>query len=76
MVIDMNTTRLETIGQVRAFLAGVCDVELRALSDDDERRRFVERTLRWFGYSQRLPVVSAGCCSPICSGSRATRVRT
>lgn len=49
----MNTTRLETIGQVREFLAGVCDVELRVVQDEAERRRFVERTLRWFGYDQR-----------------------
>ncbi|WP_206950637.1 integrase catalytic domain-containing protein [Trinickia acidisoli] len=53
MVIDMNTTRLETIGQVREFLAGVCDVELHVVQDEAERRRFVERTLRWFGYFRR-----------------------
>jgi transposase InsO family protein len=53
MVIDMNTTRLETIGQIREFLAGVCDVELRVVQDEAERRRFVERTLRWFGYFRR-----------------------
>ena len=46
----MKTTRLETIGQVREFLAGICDVELHVVQDEAERRRFVERTLRWFGY--------------------------
>ena len=49
----MNTTRLETIGQVRELLAGVCDVELCVVQDEAERRRFVERTLRWFGYFRR-----------------------
>ncbi|WP_197033149.1 DDE-type integrase/transposase/recombinase [Thiomonas sp. FB-Cd] len=49
----MNTTRLETIGQVREFLAGICDVELQVVQDEAERRRFVERTLRWFGYFRR-----------------------
>lgn len=49
----MNTSRLDTIGQVREFLAGVSDVELRVVQGDAERRRFVERTLRWFGYCQR-----------------------
>lgn len=53
MVIDMNTARLETIGQVREFLAGICDVELHVVQDEAERRRFVERTLRWFGYFGR-----------------------
>lgn len=49
----MDTTRLETIEQVRAFLAGVCDVQLRTLQDDGERRRFVQRTLCRFGYFRR-----------------------
>jgi len=31
----------------------VSDVELRVVQDDAERRRFVERTLRWFGYFRR-----------------------
>jgi transposase InsO family protein len=53
MVIDMKTTRLETIGQVREFLSGICDVELRVVQDEVERRRFVGRTLRWFGYFRR-----------------------
>jgi hypothetical protein len=53
LVIDMDTARLETIGQVRTFLAGLCDVQLQTLSDDGERRRFVERMLHWFGYLQR-----------------------
>jgi len=49
----MDTARLGTLEQVRQFLAGVSDVQLRVLQDDGERRRFVERTLRWFGYLQR-----------------------
>lgn len=53
MVIDMDTTRLGTLEQVRQFLAGVSDVQLCVLQDDAERRRFVEHTLRWFGYLQR-----------------------
>lgn len=53
MVIDMDTTQLGTLEQVRQFLAGVSDVQLCVLQDDDERRRFVERTLRWFVYLQR-----------------------
>lgn len=53
MTIDMDTTRLGTIEQVRAFLAGLCDAQLRTLHDDGERRRFVERTLCRFGYFRR-----------------------
>lgn len=53
MVIDMDTTRLETLEQVRTFLAGISDVQLHVLQRDVERRRFVERTLRWFGYLHR-----------------------
>jgi len=53
MVIDMDTARLETIEQVRTFLEGLSDVQLRALSDGGERRPCVERTLHWFGYFQR-----------------------
>lgn len=49
----MDTARLGTLEQVRQFLAGVSDVQLRVLQDDGERRRFVERTLHWFGYLRR-----------------------
>lgn len=53
MVIDMDTARLGTLEQVRQFLAGVSDVQLQVLQDEGERRRFVERTLRGFGYLRR-----------------------
>lgn len=53
MVIDVDTARLKTIGRARAFLGAVCDVQVRTLSDDGERRYFMERASRWFGYFQR-----------------------
>jgi hypothetical protein len=53
MVIDMNTTKLATIEQVREFLTGVSGIELRVLEGDEQRRRFVEHVLGWFGYFGR-----------------------
>jgi hypothetical protein len=53
MVIDMNTTELATIGQVREFLAGVSGGKLRVLEADGQRRRLVEHVREWFGYFGR-----------------------
>jgi transposase InsO family protein len=53
MVIAMNTTKLRTLGQIRAFLAGIGEVELKPLHDPAAQRQFVAHTLRRFGYAQR-----------------------
>jgi hypothetical protein len=53
MVIEMNTTELATIGQVRQFLVGVSGVEVRVLEADGRRRRLVDHVREWFGYFGR-----------------------
>ena len=37
MVIDMNEARLNTVGQLTAFLEGTLDVDFRSLGNDGER---------------------------------------
>lgn len=49
----MDMARLETIEQVRTFLAGMGDARLRVASQEAERRQFVQRTLQRFGYFRR-----------------------
>jgi hypothetical protein len=53
MVIEMNTTGLATIGQVRQFLVGVSEVEVRVLEADGRRRRLVDHVREWFKYFGR-----------------------
>ncbi len=50
MVIDMNETKLTTIGQVREFLAGTADVYLTAEDDDQARYAFIRNVLSRFDY--------------------------
>lgn len=50
MVIDMNESRLETIEQIREFLAGTADVAFSVPTDEAKRRAFVVTVLRRFGY--------------------------
>ena len=52
MVIDMNDARLETIEQIREFLAGTADVAFTVPADEARRRRFLATVLRRFRYSR------------------------
>jgi hypothetical protein len=53
MVIDMNDARLETIEQIREFLAGTADVAFSHPTNESRRRAFVARVLRRFRYFRR-----------------------
>jgi hypothetical protein len=52
MVIDMNEARLDTIEQIREFLAGTADVVFAIPTDDSRLRTFVATVLKRFGYFQ------------------------
>ena len=54
MVIDMNDARLETIEQIREFLAGTADVAFAVPADEAKRRAFVVTVVKRFRYF-RLP---------------------
>ena len=49
MVIDMDEAKLQTVAQVRTFLAGTHDIALRV--SKAEYYGFIERTLKRFGYA-------------------------
>lgn len=46
----MNAAQLQTLEQIRGFLAGTQAVEFRVATDEASRHRFVAQTLRRFGY--------------------------
>jgi hypothetical protein len=50
MMIDMNETKLTTIGQVREFLAGTADVYWTAGDDDKAHYAFICSVLARFNY--------------------------
>jgi len=50
MVIDMNETKLTTIGQIREFLAGTADVYWTPGDDDKARYAFIRNVLSRFNY--------------------------
>jgi len=50
MVIDMNEARLDTIEQIREFLAGTADVVFSTTEDQATRHRFVATVLRRHRY--------------------------
>ena len=50
MVIDMNESKLETIEQIREFLAGTAAVAFTVPAEEAKRRRFVVTVLRRFRY--------------------------
>ena len=50
MVIDMNESRLETIEQIREFLAGTADVAFSIPADESTLRAFVAAVLKRFRY--------------------------
>lgn len=52
MVIDMNEARLDTIEQVREFLAGTADVVFSTTEDQATRHRFVAAVLKRHRYFQ------------------------
>lgn len=53
MVINMNETRLRTIGQIEEFLRANAVVEFLPHGDDNERYAHVSRVLKRFDYPQR-----------------------
>src|SRR5438876_784085 len=58
MVIDMNEAELETIEQIREFLAGTADVTFSIPTDESTLHSFVAAVLRRFDYCH------------LCKGSR------
>ena len=48
MVIDMNEARLDTIEQIREFLAGTADVAFTVPPEEAKLRQFVVTVLRRF----------------------------
>ena len=50
MVIDMNETKLTTIGQIREFLAGTADIYWTPEEDDQARYAFIRNVLSRFDY--------------------------
>ena len=51
MVIDMNEAQLQTLAQIREFMAGTADVPFTPKSGRQERYEFVARTLRRLGWA-------------------------
>ena len=50
MVIDMNESKLETIKQIREFLAGTSEVAFSIPSDESKLRAFVATVIRRWRY--------------------------
>lgn len=50
MVIDMNDARLDTIEQIREFLAGTADVTFSSPEDQQARHRFIATVLKRYRY--------------------------
>ena len=50
MVIDMNESNLETIEQIREFLAGTSEVAFSIPADESKRRAFVATVIRRWRY--------------------------
>jgi len=59
MVIDMNEARLNTVGQLTAFLEGTLDVDFRSQGNDAERYGFIGSVVARFAY-RRLRRVDKG----------------
>ena len=53
MVINMDESRLNTIGQIEGFLSGSIEVEFSAHSGDTERYAHISRVLTRFDYPRR-----------------------
>ncbi len=52
MVIDMNETKLKTVAQISALLAGTADVAFATPANEAARRDFISGVLKRFGYSR------------------------
>lgn len=52
MVIDMNETRLKTVAQLGAFLAGTLEVKFQPIRNDVERYDFIAAVLGRFAYGR------------------------
>ena len=52
MVIDMNETKLKTVAQISALLAGTADVVFTTPANEAARRDFISGVLKRFGYSR------------------------
>jgi len=50
IVIDMNEARLNTVGQLAAFLEGTLEVHFRSLGNDGERYAFIGSVVARFAY--------------------------
>jgi transposase InsO family protein len=59
MVIDMNESRLNTVAQLRAFLAGTLEVKFHPIRNDAERYGFITAVLGRFAY-RRLAKTDKG----------------
>ena len=52
MVIDMDETRLQTISQLQAFLAGTLEVRFCVPDNDDARYAYIVSVAQRFGYAR------------------------
>jgi transposase InsO family protein len=52
MVIDMDETRLQTISQLSAFLAGMLEVQFTVPDSDDRRYAHIAMVAQRFGYTR------------------------
>ena len=52
MVIDMDETRLQTIAQLSAFLAGTLEVQLSIPDSDDRRYAHIASVAQRLGYAR------------------------
>lgn len=52
MVIDMDETRLQTISQLQAFLAGTAEVQFRVPDTDEARYAHIVSVAQRFGYGR------------------------
>ena len=52
MVIDMNEARLNTVGQLTAFLEGTLDVDFRSQGNDGERYAVIGSVVARFAYGR------------------------
>ena len=59
MVIDMNEARLNTVGQLAAFLEGTPEVDFQSRGNDGERYVFIGSVVARFAY-RRLRRVDKG----------------
>jgi hypothetical protein len=59
MVINMDETRLTTIAQLQAFMAGNAQISFSAHGGDDERYAHISRVLKRFDYHTESEPIKA-----------------